>query len=77
MTITVDEHNQKILDNARFYGVSLFLGNGQYDRYATKTLEEAREIGAKMVAHHRNGRRPLIYAIAANGDGTLVPNGGR
>ena len=68
----VDDYNANILANARFYGVSLFLGNGQFDRYTTKTLEEAREIGQRMVDHHRNGRKPLIYAFTAKGDATLV-----
>jgi hypothetical protein len=72
--MTVDEYNQNILDNAAYYGVSLFLGNGQHDAYTTKTLAEAREVGEKMVAHHNNGRKPLIYAITKSGSATLVTN---
>jgi hypothetical protein len=70
--ITLEEHESKIRNSATYYGVSLFLGNGQYDSYTTKTIEEAREVGAKMVAHHKNGRRPTIYAITKNGSATLI-----
>jgi hypothetical protein len=70
--ITIDEYNQNIILNARYYGVSLFLGSGQHDSYTAKTLEEAREVGKKMMAHHKNGRKALIYAIDGKGSATLV-----
>jgi hypothetical protein len=70
--ITLTEYENNILNNAKYYGVSLFLGNGQYDSYTTKTLEEAREVGKKMMAHHKNGRKALCYAIDGKGSATLV-----
>ena len=70
--ITVDEYQNNILKSATHYGVSLFLGAGQHDSYTCRTLEEAREVGKKMVEHYKNGRRPLIYAITASGSATLV-----
>jgi hypothetical protein len=42
------------------------------DAHTCRTLDEAREVGQKMVAHYRNGRKPLIYAIDAQGSATLV-----
>jgi hypothetical protein len=75
--LTLAEHENQIKESAAYYGVSLFLGNGQYDSYTTKTIEEAREVGAKMVAHHKNGRRPLIYAITKNGSATLITEGSK
>lgn len=59
---TFEEHEAEILSNAVYYGVSLFLGSGQYDKHTCRTLDEARDIGSKMVAHHKNGRKPIIYA---------------
>ena len=70
--ITLTEYENNILNNAKYYGVSLFLGAGRHDAYTCKTLDEAREVGAKMVAYHKNGRKPLIYAIDKNGSATLV-----
>jgi hypothetical protein len=70
--LTLTEHEDQIKEKAAYYGVSLFLGNGQYDSYTTKTLEEAREVGQKMAAYHKNGRTPLIYAITKNGSATLI-----
>ena len=70
--ITLEEYEQNILNTAAYYGVSLFLGAGQHDSYTCRTLEEAREVGKKMVEHYKNGRRPLIYAITASGSATLV-----
>ena len=70
--ITLTEYENNILANAKYYGVSLFLGAGRHDAYTTKTLAEAREVGEKMMAHHKNGRKALIYAIDAKGSATLV-----
>jgi hypothetical protein len=70
--ITLDEYEAHIRSNAVYYGVSLFLGSGRHDAHTCRTLEEAREVGQKMVEHYRNGRKPLIYAIDAQGSATLV-----
>lgn len=70
--ITVDEYQNNILKSATYYGVSLFLGDGQFDSYTTRTLQEARDVGKQMMAHHRNGRKALVYAITAKGEATLV-----
>lgn len=67
-----DEYNKWVIDNAAYYGVSLFLGGGEFDAHTCRTIDEAREIGAQMVAHHRNGRKPLIYALTKEGRHALV-----
>ena len=70
--LTLTEHENQIKDRASYYGVSLFLGSGRHDAHTCRTLEEAREVGQKMVEHYRNGRKPLIYAIDAKGSATLI-----
>jgi hypothetical protein len=69
-----DTYNNWVLENATYYGVSLFLGRGEHDSYTCRTLDEARSVGAQMVAYHKNGRKPLIYAFTPEGRHALVPD---
>jgi hypothetical protein len=54
------------------FEISLCLGVGRYATDSAETLDEARSKAARLVAMHRNGRRPLIYGVTADGRSGLV-----
>ena len=56
-----DAHEAWIRDNADYFTVFLFRGR---HRYETKTLDEAKEIAAKVLTgHERNTQPAMIYAV--------------
>lgn len=67
-----DIANAAIVAAAVRFDIALFLGAGQYATGTAATLDEARDMAAHMAAMHRNGRRPLIYGVAADGRSGLV-----
>jgi hypothetical protein len=67
-----DVANANIVAAAIRFEIALFLGVGRYATETAKTLDEARGKAARLVAMHPNGRRPLIYGVAADGRSGLV-----
>lgn len=67
-----DVANANVVASAVRFEISLFLGVGRYATDSAETLDEARSKAARLVAMHRNGRRPLIYGITAGGRSGLV-----
>jgi hypothetical protein len=67
-----DIANANIVANAVRFEIALFLGVGRYAADSAETLEDARMKAARLAAMHPNGRRPLIYAVTADGRSGLV-----
>jgi hypothetical protein len=67
-----DIANANVVASAVRFEIALFLGVGRYDTDSAETLDEARRKAARLVAMHRNGRRPLIYGVTADGRSGLV-----
>jgi hypothetical protein len=67
-----DVANANIVAAAIRFEISLFLGTGRYATDSAETLEEAQSKAAYLAALHPNGRRPLIYGVAADGRSGLV-----
>jgi hypothetical protein len=67
-----DIANAKVVASAVRFEIALFLGVGRYATDTAETLDEARRKAARLVAMHRNGRRPLIYGVTADGRSGLV-----
>jgi hypothetical protein len=67
-----DVANANAVASAVRFEIALFLGVGRHATDTAVTLDEARSKAARLVALHRNGRRPLIYGITADGRSGLV-----
>ena len=67
-----DVANANVVASAVRFEIALFLGVGRYATDTAETLDEARRKAARLVAMHRNGRRPLIYGVTADGRSGLV-----
>lgn len=67
-----DVVNANVVASAVRFEIALFLGVGRYATDSAETLDEARSKAARLVALHRNGRRPLIYGVTADGRSGLV-----
>lgn len=67
-----DVANANVVASAVRFEIALFLGVGRYAIDTAETLDEARRKAAGLVAMHRNGRRPLIYGVTADGRSGLV-----
>lgn len=67
-----DVANANVVASAVRFEIALFLGVGRYATDTAETLDEARRKAAGLVAMHRNGRRPLIYGVTAEGRSGLV-----
>jgi hypothetical protein len=67
-----DVANANVIASAVRFEIALFLGVGRYATDTAETLDEARRKAARLVAMHRNGRRPLIYGVTADGRSGLV-----
>ena len=67
-----DVANASVVASAVRFEIALFLGVGRYATDTAETLDEARSKAARLVAMHRNGRRPLIYGVTADGRSGLV-----
>lgn len=67
-----DIANANVVAAAVRFDIALFLGVGRYATDSAATLEEARAKAARLAAMHPNGRRPLIYGVAADGRSGLV-----
>lgn len=67
-----DLANANVVASAVRFEIALFLGVGRYATDTAETLDEARRKAARLVALHRNGRRPLIYGVTADGRSGLV-----
>jgi hypothetical protein len=67
-----DVANANVVASAVRFEIALFLGVGRYATDTAETLDEARSKAARLVAMHRNGRRPLIYGVTADGRSGLV-----
>lgn len=67
-----DIANANVVASAVRFEIALFLGVGHYATDTAETLDEARSKAARLVAMHRNGRRPLIYGVTADGRSGLV-----
>ncbi len=67
-----DVGNANVVASAVRFEIALFLGVGRYATDTAETLDEARRKAARLVAMHRNGRRPLIYGVTADGRSGLV-----
>jgi hypothetical protein len=67
-----DLANANVVASAVRFEIALFLGGGRYVTDTAETLDEARSKAARLVAMHRNGRRPLIYGVTADGRSGLV-----
>lgn len=67
-----DVANAKVIASAVRFEIALFLGVGRYATDTEETLDEACRKAAGLVAMHRNGRRPLIYGVTADGRSGLV-----
>jgi hypothetical protein len=67
-----DVANANVVASAVRFEIALFLGVGRYATDTAETLDEARRKAAGLVAMHRNGRRPLIYGVTADGRSGLV-----
>jgi len=67
-----DIANANVVASAVRFEIALFLGVGRYATDTAETLDEARRKAARLVAMHRNGRRPLIYGVTADGRSGLV-----
>lgn len=62
-----DVANANAVASAVRFEIALFLGVGRYATDTAETLDEARSKAARLTAMHRNGRRPLIYGVTADG----------
>lgn len=67
-----DVANANVAASAVRFKIALFLGIGRYATDIAETLDEARSKAAGLAAMHRNGRRPLIYGVTADGRSGLV-----
>ncbi|HET6378715.1 MAG TPA: hypothetical protein VFG05_10495 [Methylocella sp.] len=67
-----DVANANVVASAVRFEIALFLGVGRYATDTAATLAEAHSKAARLVAMHRNGRRPLIYGVTADGRSGLV-----
>jgi hypothetical protein len=67
-----DVANANVVASAVRFEVALFLGVGRYATDTAETIDEARRKSARLVAIYRNGRRPLIYGVTADGRSALV-----
>jgi len=67
-----DLANANVVASAVRFEIALFLGGGRYATDTAETLDEARSKAACLLALHRNGRRPLIYGVTADGRSGLV-----
>lgn len=67
-----DVANASVVASAVRFEIALFLGVGRYATDTAETLDEAHRKAARLVAMHRNGRRPLIYGVTADGRSGLV-----
>lgn len=67
-----DVANANVVASAVRFEIALFLGVGRYATDTAETLDEARSKAARLVAMHRNGRRPLIYGVTTDGRLGLV-----
>jgi len=71
-----DAHQAKIIAEADYFQILLFLGRGEYDRRRAGNLAQAKAYAIEMkAAHPECSRHPLIYAVAANGESTIVAIG--
>jgi hypothetical protein len=67
-----DIRDQGVIASAVRFDVALFLGVGRYATGSARTLSDARREAQRIAALHPNGRRPMIYAVDANGRSALV-----
>jgi hypothetical protein len=67
-----DVANANVVASAVRFEIALFLGVGRYATDTAETLDEAHSKAARLVAMHRNGRRPLIDGVTADGRSGLV-----
>ncbi len=67
-----DVANANVVASAVRFEIAPFLGGGRYATDTAETLDEARAKAARLVAMHRNGRRPLIYGVTADGRSGLI-----
>jgi hypothetical protein len=67
-----DVANANVVASAVRFEIALFLGVGRYATDTAETLDEACRKAAGLVAKNRNGRRPLIYGVTAEGRSGLV-----
>jgi len=67
-----DIANVSVVASAVRFDIALFLGTRRYATDSARTLDEARIKAARLAAENPNGRRPLIYAVDANGRSGLV-----
>lgn len=67
-----DLANANVVASAARFEIALFLGVGRYATDTAETLDEARRKAARLMATHRNGRRPLIYGVTSDGRSGLV-----
>lgn len=63
-----------IIGNAVRFEISLFLGVGRFANGAAATLAEARVEAKRLAAANPSSRRPLIYAIDAQGRAAPISN---
>jgi hypothetical protein len=64
----------EIIRNAVRFDISLFLGTGRFANSSATTLAEARDEAARILAANPTSRRPLIYAIDAQGRAAPISN---
>ena len=62
-----DIANVNVVASAVRFDIALFLGIRRYATDSARTLDEALINAARLTAENPNGRRPLIYAVDANG----------
>jgi hypothetical protein len=69
-----DCRDAEIIGNAVRFEISLFLGVGRFATGAAATLTEARVAAERLAAANPSSRRPLIYAIDAQGRAAPIGN---
>lgn len=56
----------KAVAEAEYFSVKLFRGAGRYDSGNCDSLSAARDMGSRMEAAARNGRKAMVYAVASS-----------
>jgi hypothetical protein len=63
----------KIIERARRFDASVFLGVGRYRTETFDSLPAARDAGERIAREVNNGRKAMIYAITDEGRAVFVP----
>lgn len=72
--IAAEQAMIEAIRSADHFLASVFVGVGKYEKQKGATLADAMRRGNEFVAVNRVNARPIMYAIAADGQATMITN---